>query len=118
MTDIEYIELARAYVALSNAHRTDLIQPLFAEQAIYRSSAVGEHRGASAIITMMQGFFARYADVFWECHNYRCTANRVSFDFELRATDAQDGSRLERGGVEHIEFDHHGLIQRLDVQAR
>ena len=41
MTEIESIELARTYVARSNAHRVDLIQPLFAADAIYRSSAVG-----------------------------------------------------------------------------
>jgi len=117
MTETESIELARAYVALSNAHRTDLILPLFAGDAVYRSSAVGEHRGTTAIIAMMQAFFTRYPDVYWRCANYRCAERRVSFAFELRATDADDGSKLQRGGIEHIEFDAHGLIKTLEVDA-
>jgi nuclear transport factor 2 (NTF2) superfamily protein len=116
MTEIESIELARAYVALSNAHRVDLIQPLFAAHAIYRSSAVGEHRGASAIAAMMQAFFARYPDVCWRCDRYRYADNRVSFDFELQAQDRQGGA-LRRGGIEHIEFDEQGLIKTLEVLA-
>ena len=117
MTEPELIELARAYVALSNAHRSALIRPMFAENAVYRSSAVGEHHGASAIVTMMQGFFQRYPDVHWQCRGYRCAANRVSFEFELEATDASDGSTLQRGGIEHIEFDSRGLIILLEVAA-
>ena len=54
MTPTESIELARAYVALSNAHRADLVRPLFAEGAVYRSSAVGEYRGVDAIVAMMR----------------------------------------------------------------
>jgi uncharacterized protein GlcG (DUF336 family) len=117
MTKIESIELARAYVALSNAHRTDLILALFAGDAVYRSSAVGEHQGATAIIAMMHAFFTRYPDVCWKCANYRCADRRVSFAFELRATDAGDGSKLQRDGIEHIEFDAHGLIKALEVNA-
>jgi hypothetical protein len=41
MTEIEATELAHAYVALSNAHRVDLIGPMFADDAVYYSSAVG-----------------------------------------------------------------------------
>jgi hypothetical protein len=117
MTDTEAIELARAYVALSNAHRTDLILPLFTGDAVYRSSAVGEHRGAAAIIAMMQVFFAGYPDAYWRCANYRCIDQRVSFDFELRAGDADDGVGLRRTGIEHIEFDARGLIKALEVNA-
>jgi hypothetical protein len=117
MTNIESIELARAYVALSNAHRPELILPLFASDAVYRSSAVGAHRGATSIAAMMQAFFTRYPDVHWQCQNYRCDEDRVSFDFELQAIDADDGSLLQRGGIEHIAFDVHGLIKVLEVNA-
>lgn len=117
MTETESIDLARAYVALSNAHRTDLILPLFAADAVYRSSAVGEHSGAAAIAAMMQAFFTRYPDVHWQCRRYRCDGNRVSFDFELRATATDDGGSLRRSGIEHIEFDTRGLIRALEVNA-
>jgi hypothetical protein len=117
LTETESIELARAYVALSNAHREDLILPLFDSDAVYRSSAVGEYRGAPAIMVMMRAFFTRYPDVYWRCANYRCIDQRVSFDFELRASDADGGVSLRRAGIEHIEFDARGLIKSLEVNA-
>ena len=117
MTEIELSELAHAYVALSNAHRVELIRPLFATDAIYHSSAVGEFQGVDAIIDMMRAFFTRYPDAFWLCEHFRCELNRVSFDFSLQASDAQSGEQLQRSGIERIEFDDQGLIKRLEVKA-
>lgn len=117
MTAPEAIALAKAYVALSNAHRCDLIRPLFAADAVYRSSAVGEFHGVDAIIDMMTGFFARYPDVSWQCSEYHHSAERVSFNFELNAQDTPDGTPLRRGGIERIGFDRDGLIKLLEVQA-
>ncbi|HUV21156.1 MAG TPA: nuclear transport factor 2 family protein [Gammaproteobacteria bacterium] len=117
MTETEACELARAYVALSNAHRVELIRPMFAADAIYRSSAVGEFQGVDAIAEMMRNFFARYTDAFWLCEHFRCQANRVSFDFSLQASDAQSGAQLQRSGIERIEFDNRGLIKRLEVKT-
>lgn len=118
MTANEAIELARAYVALSNAHRSDLIRAMFSAQAVYRSSAVGEHRGRDAIVAMMRDFFSRYADVNWQCTGYRCRGNRVSFEFALTASDTPDGEPLRRSGVEHIDFDAEGLIAALEVHGK
>lgn len=117
MTPVESIALARAYIALSNAHRCDLIRPMFAAHAVYCSSVVGEHRGVDAIIDMMAGFFDRYPDVNWQCSEFRCDGSRVSFDFELSARDTPDGSPLYRAGIEHIDFDRNGMIKWLEVQA-
>ena len=117
MTEIEASELTRAYVALSNAHRVELIRQMFAADAIYHSSAVGEFHGVDAIADMMSSFFARYPDAFWLCEHFRCAANRVSFDFSLQASDAQSGAQLQRSGIERIEFNAQGLITRLEVKA-
>jgi hypothetical protein len=117
MGETEALELARAYVALSNAHRVELIRPMFAAEAVYRSSAVGEYRGAAAIADMMQAFFARYPDAFWLCENYRRKNGRVSFEFSLQASDAGTGVHLQRSGIEHIYYDADGLISKLEVIA-
>ena len=117
MTEIEISELAHAYVALSNAHRLEMIKPMFATDAVYHSSAVGEFHGVDAIIDMMGTFFTRYPDAFWLCEQFRCEVNRVSFDFSLQARDAQSGEQLQRNGIERIEFDDQGLIIRLEVKA-
>ncbi|MDH3633562.1 MAG: nuclear transport factor 2 family protein [Gammaproteobacteria bacterium] len=117
MTEIEAIELSRAYVALSNAHRVELILPLFSDAAVYTSSALGEFAGPSAIGKMMQEFFNIYPDAFWLAENFRCDSNRVTFDFSLQANAAISGEHLQRQGIERIEFDDQGLISKLEVKA-
>jgi len=117
MTETETIELARAYIALSNSHRPELISPLFADDAVYSSSAVGEFHGPVAIGGMMRGFFRRYPDVFWLCENFRCDDNRVSFDFSLQAIDAESGAHLQRNGLERMTYDDQGRIKKLEVKA-
>ncbi|MCP4333746.1 MAG: nuclear transport factor 2 family protein [Gammaproteobacteria bacterium] len=117
MTETETTELARAYVALSNSHRPELIVPLFADDAIYSSNAVGEFHGSVAIGDMMHGFFRRYPDVFWLCKNFRYNDNRVSFDFSLQAIDAESGAHLQRSGLEKITYDDQGRIKKLEVKA-
>ena len=115
MTDTELIELARAYVALSNSHRIDLIMPMFAAGASYSSDAVGDHRGSAAIGDMMHGFFARYPDAHWQASNFRCADHSVSFDFRMSATGV-DGESLERRGIEQFEFTVDGSIKKISVK--
>jgi hypothetical protein len=117
MSEIETLELAKAYVALSNAHRSDLIKPMFNSESCYRSSAVGEYHGADDIIEMMRNFFIRFPDVHWQVPQFKCESTKVSFEFELLAHDAQTGESMERRGLEMIEFDASGCIQLLTVDA-
>ncbi len=117
MNDTELIELARAYIALSNAHRVELILSMFAAGARYSSNAVGEHRGRAAIGDMMHGFFADYPDAYWRADDFSCDGHRVSFNFELEAT-ATDGAALNRRGEEHIEFTADGSIKKIEVDVR
>jgi len=115
MTQTELIELARAYVALSNAHRIDLVLSMFAAGARYTSSAVGDYRGRAAIGDMMHVFFSDHPDVHWEAGNFRCDDHRVSFDFTMSASNGDGGIR--RQGVEHLEFTADGSIKRVTVEA-
>ncbi len=117
MTDTELIELAKAYVALSNAHRVDLILEMFVAGAMYTSTAAGEHRGRAAIGDIMHGFFAGYPDVYWQAKNYRCDGHRVSFDIDMTATSATDGAALQRWGVEHMDFTADGSIKKIEVDV-
>lgn len=117
MTDSELIELAKAYIALSNAHRVDLIMPMFAAGARYSSGAMGEHRGRATIGDMMHGFFNKYPDVHWHATNFRCEDHRVNFDFTLTATEANSGESLARSGGEQVEFTADGAIKKLTVET-
>jgi len=114
--EIERVELAKAYVALSNSHRLDLIISMFADDARYQSSNVGSFAGTGAIRNMMGGFFDRYPDVFWDAHNFsHIDARTIEFKFLMTATDKQTYQRIERSGEEEIEFNEAGLITRLKV---
>ena len=116
MQDDELIELAKAYVALSNAHRAALIAMMFDARSSYHSAALGQFNGVDSIIDMMTGFFQRYPDVRWQAQNYRVDDNRVSFDFSMRASEAETDASLQRSGVESIEFDTRGMIRKLEVR--
>ena len=113
MTHNKLIELARAYVALSNAHHIEHMLSMLAAGASYHSSAVGDYRGRAAIADMMHEFFNRHADVYWQADNYRCDDHRVSFDFTMTA----DGNDTRRSGVEHLDFTADGSIKMVTVEA-
>jgi hypothetical protein len=116
MNALEQIELAKAYVALSNAHRLEFILPLFAEQAIYHSTFVGEFTGRSAIHSMMTDFFARFPDVYWTVTEYRSVDERtVAFAFTMTATAAATGQVVQREARETLEFTDAGFIARITV---
>jgi NADH:ubiquinone oxidoreductase subunit D len=115
----ERIELAKAYIALSNAHKLEFVVPVFSVDAIYRSPNVGVFDGRDAIRTMMTGFFTRYSDTYWDARNFHRTKDRnVQFDFELTATEVETGEKIQRTGVEELEFTSEGLIFRLEVRKR
>jgi hypothetical protein len=117
MNHIERMEFAKAYVALSNAHRLSLILPMFAENAVYHSPHVGEFNGRKAIGEMMADFFRRFPDVFWNVSEYLDAGREtVEFDFLMTATEALTGNLIERSGIERIEFTDDGLIVHLEVR--
>jgi len=116
MTDTELIELAKAYVALSNSHRVDLIMPMFAAGAIYVSTTGDEFRGRAAIGDITNSFFKRYPNAHLQATNYRCTDHRVSFDFTITVDDDPSGDGLERSGQEQFEFTVDGSIKKITVE--
>ncbi len=116
MTDTELIELAKAYVALSNSHRVDLIMPMFAAGARYISTAGDEFRGRATIGDMTHSFFKRYPDAQLHATNYRCADHCVSFDFTMTAHDDASGDGLEWRGLEQFEFTADGSIKKIAVE--
>ena len=119
MTDSKDLAaLTRRYVESSNSHDLAAIGPMFADDAVYRSSSVGRYEGRAAILEMMTGFFAGFPDVIWEAADYRPDGERsVVFDFSMRATNAQSGEAIDRKGVETLRFSEQGLITEIDVRV-
>ena len=117
-SNVEKIELAKAYAALSNAHHLILVDQMFAENAVYDSTGVGLFEGREAIASMMDGFFSQYPDVHWNTRNFTHGSDDiVLFDFEMSATHIETGQILHRKGVEKMIFTESGLISRLEVTA-
>ena len=118
LSQIEQVELAKAYVALSNAHSLAFILPMFSDTAKYQSTNVGQFAGRKAIGEMMAAFFSRFPDVHWQVPNYRyAEKNRVDFEFIMTASEAHSGDRVERRGLEQIEFSEEGYISRISVNT-
>lgn len=116
MSNRSLIEWARNYVNLSNDHRLDLIQSLFAEDATYTSAFFGEYRGREAIHDMMVRFFSRFPDAHWSVPDYREIENDgVEFAFTMTGSDAESGEKAERHGLERIYFTAEGLIRHIAV---
>jgi len=112
------IDRAQAYVEYSNAHDVARILPLFAENAVYTSSRVGDYNGPQAIGDMMAGFFAGFPDVHWAVDKYWPIAgNGVEFNFVMTATAAATRNSINRPGIERIFFTNDGLISRIEVEA-
>lgn len=117
MTDTELIELAKAYVALSNSHRTDLMMQMFAAGARYTTTTGGVFRGRAAITDMTKGYFKRYPNAHLHATNYQCADDRVSFDFTMKADDASSGEAIEHSGNEQFEFTADGSIKKITVET-
>ena len=119
VTEFEKIELAKAYVALSNAHKLEFVLPMFVDEASYHSPNVGVFNGRSAIEEMMTDFFSKFPDVYWKASDYRCTSHgSVRFNFIITATEVETGEKIKRMGDEEIEFTDEGFISRLEVHKR
>ena len=112
----EKVQLAKAYIALSNSHHLELVFGMFTEDAVYQSANVGEFNGIDEIKAMMNGFFAKFPDVYWDTRAFQCVEDgTVCFDFELMATHAQTGEKIRRSGSEEIVFNESGYISLLVV---
>jgi hypothetical protein len=118
VNESELIDLTRAYVALSNAHRREFIVPMFEQNAVYFSAYVGEFRGRDSIAKMRGGFFARFPDVCWHVEDYHFLGGKtVRFNFTMTATDLQGPEPIKRSANERIKFNERGYIEFLEVNG-
>ncbi|MDH3691067.1 MAG: nuclear transport factor 2 family protein [Gammaproteobacteria bacterium] len=119
MSSDSYIESARVYVQRSNAHDLEQLRAMFESHATYHSSYAGDFEGRDIILSMMQDFFARFPDVTWTVPAYHFLPDySVRFEFVMTATDKESGERIERHGLERIDFSSSGLISHIDVQPK
>lgn len=117
MIDQSFVELARTYVSHSNAHDLNEIQKMFLDNASYESVYAGKFEGWDAISEMMRDFFERVPDVAWRVKSYEDVEdNVVEFEFLMCGTDSQNGGRIERRGIERIQFTDSGRICHVDVR--
>ncbi len=111
-------DLARLYVERSNRHELDDVFPMFDANATYRSSQFGLFEGLDQIREMMTGFFTTFPDVHWTVDDYRADSDdTASFEFTMRATNAETGQAVARRGLETITFTDEGRIRHVEVEV-
>jgi len=111
-------DLAKLYVERSNSHELGDVFPMFDPNATYRSSQFGLFEGLAQIREMMTGFFTTFPDVQWTVDDYRADSDdSASFEFTMRASNAETGQSVERRGLETITFTDEGRIRHVEVEV-
>ena len=111
MTGKSPIEIAKAYVAASNAHDVTTIEPMLSVDAKYVSSGVGSHSGRDLIMSMMTGFFDQNPDVHWDCRDWALDSDdTAAFDFTITLPSGASSGR------EWVSIDADGLITEIRVE--
>ena len=91
---------------------------MFDPDAIYRSLQFGLFEGLDQIREMMTGFFTTFPDMHWTVDVYRPDSDdTASFEFTMRASNAETGQPVERRGLETITFTDEGLIRHVEVEV-
>ena len=116
---IDPIALVKRYHDALNRFNADVVSPMLAPEAEYRSPSVGLIAGRDAIINAMRGYFAEYPDqIATDTRVELIAPDKVRCDWQLKATAKSDGKPYERHGVEVVTFDGGGLVLRVDVEDR
>ena len=104
------IEVAKVYVAASNAHDLSAIEPMLSLNCEYQSSGVGNHVGRETILSMMKKFFADNPTVRWDAENWNTEGGQTAvFDFQFTLDSGSSTGR------EWITIDGNGLITQIRV---
>lgn len=104
------------YHAALNALDWPAIEAAFAEAATYVSNGVGALTGRDAILAAFRAWFAEYPDQVAVDDSVEATGPlSARAVWSLTATSAKTGARIERRGVEMIDFNAAGLILRVAV---
>ena len=99
------------YTAALNRYDFNAVESMFAESAVYVSPGLnGEIKGRAAIMAAFRSYFAEHAD-------------QVNIDEDVRALDANtlqarwrlESSKSKRSGMQIINFNAEGEIQRIAV---
>lgn len=107
------IQLAKKYLALSNAHDVSGCIAMFAPNATYNSSAAGSFAGRDSIDVMMRSFFSARADIHWQVDSFAESGRTVAFDF--LATHSEAGKVVRRTGHEQLTFNSNDEIEHVEV---
>ena len=113
------VETTRLYHAAINALDFEAIAALFAIDAVYASSGIGEIAGRHAILEAFKAYFAVYPNQVAEDDLIEELSPRSAKSvWRLVATHNGTGEVSRRSGEEVILFDEAGKILRVTVQDR
>ena len=99
-----------------DVHDIDLVQTMFAENAVYFSDGLGEVRGRDAIMAAMRKYFTGHPDhQSWDDEFVQTGPFSARSLWQLKATNRVTGDTVFRHGKEDIVFDNNGLIEQVKV---
>ncbi|MGH6809451.1 MAG: nuclear transport factor 2 family protein [Ensifer adhaerens] len=108
--------LTARYHAAINALDFQTIADAFAENARYVSNGVGTLAGRAAILSAFHDYFLVYPDQVAEDSLIETLSpSSARAKWQLVATNARTGERIERSGVEFLHFDGEGRIVAVEV---
>jgi ketosteroid isomerase-like protein len=115
--DFDPVEQTIAYHAAINALDFSAIEAFLAEDAVYVSGGVGGTiAGRAPIMAAFRRYFTAYPDQVAEDSEIVAVGPQAARAvWQLKATHAETGEPLIRGGAETVTFDDAGRIVRVEV---
>jgi ketosteroid isomerase-like protein len=107
----------RTYFNALNAFDLKAVEAMFADDAVYISSGLGEPiKGRLKIMEAFREYFAEYDNQISIDTNIKSVApNMFSSDWSLKATSRKNGKLLERVGTQVTTLNDEGLIAHIEV---
>lgn len=104
------------YHAAINALDFTAIKDAFAEDARYTSNGIGALVGRAAILSAFRDYFDIYPDqIARDSLIETLSPASARTRWHLEATNARTGKRIERSGIELLQFDARGRIVAIEV---
>jgi ketosteroid isomerase-like protein len=110
----------RFYFNALNAFDLKAVEAMFAEDAVYISSGLGEPiKGRVKIAEAFREYFDEYDNQVSIDTNVKLVApNTFGSEWQLKATSCKTGKLLERAGTQITIFNEAGLIAHIEVHDR
>jgi ketosteroid isomerase-like protein len=105
------------YHAAIEARDVIAIGAMLTDDATYQSEGLGPVRGRAAIVSAMENYFTQFPDhTAWDTELNADGPRAATSKWQLRATNTNSGSVVDRCGHERVAFNDQGYIVAVEVE--